>query len=92
MDPVVDRIQTSRDIVFDDSYPFYPRPSTDAPLASVIGPLFFLLFPDASPAPLPISHSTLTSSLIPPSVSSSESSPMVPDYTVIYSDTVLQPS
>jgi hypothetical protein len=35
------------------------------------------LFLDAPPAPLPISRSTL-----PPFVSSSQSSPMVPDYMV----------
>jgi hypothetical protein len=54
------RMQTSRDIVFDEFHPFYPHPTTDAPLAS-----------------LPISRLTL-----PPSMSSSESPPVVSDYTV----------
>jgi hypothetical protein len=76
-DPVAHRMQTSRDVVFDESRPFYPRPTTDASPASLVDPLSFLLFPDAPPASLPIPHSTL-----PSSVSSSESPPVVPDYTV----------
>jgi hypothetical protein len=43
----------------------------------LVDPLSFLLFPDAPPASLPIPRSTLLSS-----VSSSESPPVVPDYTV----------
>jgi hypothetical protein len=75
-DPVARRMRTSRDVVFDESRPFYPRPTTDAPPASLVDPLSFLFFPDA-PAFLPLPHPTL-----PTSVSSTESSPVVPDYTV----------
>jgi hypothetical protein len=57
---MVHRMRTSRDVVFDESRPFYPCPTTDA-----------------SPASLPIPHSTL-----PSSVSSSESPPVVPNYMV----------
>jgi hypothetical protein len=67
-------MRTSQDVVFDESRPFYPHPTTDASTASSVDPLSFLLFPDA---PLPIPRSTLSSS-----VSSSESPPVVLDYTV----------
>jgi hypothetical protein len=67
----------SQDVVFDESHPFYLCPITDASPASFVDPLSFLFFPDAPPASLPIPHPTL-----PTSVSFSESSPMVPDYTV----------
>jgi hypothetical protein len=77
-DRVACRMRTSRDVVFDESRHFYPRPTTDASFASLIDPLSFLLFPDTSTAPLPIPHSTT----LPFSVSSSESLPVVPDYTV----------
>jgi hypothetical protein len=66
-----------RDVVFYESRPFYPHSSSDASLASLVDPLSFLLFPDVPLAPLPIPHSTLS-----PSVSSSESPPMVQNYTV----------
>jgi hypothetical protein len=61
-----------RDVVFDESHPFYPCPTTDAPPASLVDPLFFLFFPDTPPASLPLPHPTL-----PTSVSSAESSPVV---------------
>jgi hypothetical protein len=70
-------MRTSQDIVFDKSHPFYPRPTTDAPPASLIDPLSFLFLPDAPPASLPLPRPTL-----PTFVSSAESSPMVPYYTV----------
>jgi hypothetical protein len=76
-DPVAHRLRTSRDVIFDESHPFYPRPTTDAPPASLVDLLSFLLFPDAPPASLPIPRLTL-----PSSVSSSKSPPVVPDYTV----------
>jgi hypothetical protein len=76
-DPVACRMRTSRDVVFDESSMFYSRLTTDASYTSLIGPLSFLLFRDAPPASLPIPRSTL-----PSSVSSSESPPVVPDYTV----------
>jgi hypothetical protein len=42
------RMQTSQDIVFDESHPFYPHPTTDAPLASL--PISHLtLLPSESP-------------------------------------------
>jgi hypothetical protein len=76
-DPVTCRMRTSRDVVFDVSHPFYPCPTTNASSASLVYPLSFLLFPDAPPASLHIPRSTL-----PSSVSSSESPPMISDYTV----------
>jgi hypothetical protein len=76
-DPIARRMQTSQDVTFDESHPFYPRPTTDGPPASLFDPLSFLFFPDAPPASLPLPHPTLLTS-----VSSAESSPVVPDYTV----------
>jgi hypothetical protein len=70
-------MRTSRDVVFDEYRPFYLRPTTDASPASLVNLLSFLLCPDAPPASLPISRSTLSYS-----VSSSESPPVVLDYTV----------
>jgi hypothetical protein len=46
-DPVAHRMRTSRDVVFDNSHPFYPRPTTNASPAFLFDPLSFLLFPDA---------------------------------------------
>jgi hypothetical protein len=76
-DSVARRMRMSRGIVFGESRPFYPCPTTDASPASLVDHLSFLLFPDAPPASLLIPRSTL-----PFSVSSSESPPIVPDYTV----------
>jgi hypothetical protein len=76
-DLVARRMQTSRDVVIDDSRPFYPRPTTDAPPASLVDPLSFIFFPDAPPASLSLPHPTL-----PISVSSAESSPVVLNYTL----------
>jgi hypothetical protein len=76
-DLVARRMRTSRDVVFDESCPFYSRPTTDAPPASLIDPLSFLIFPDAPPASLPLPRLTL-----PTFVSSAESSPVVLDYMV----------
>jgi hypothetical protein len=70
-------MQTSRDVVFDESHPFYSCPTTDASSVSLVDPLSFLLFSDGPLASMPIPRSTLPSSL-----SSFESPPMVPDYTV----------
>jgi hypothetical protein len=70
-------MRTPRDVVFDESRPFYPRPITDASPASLVDPLSFLLSPDAPHASLSIPHSTL-----PSSMSYSESPPVVPNYTV----------
>jgi hypothetical protein len=64
-------MRTSQDVVFDESHPFYPPP------ASLVDPLSFLFFPDASLTSLPLPRPTL-----PTSVSSAESSPVVLDYTV----------
>jgi hypothetical protein len=66
----------SKDVVFDESRPFYPRPTTDASPASLVDPLSFLLIPDAPSASLPIPRSTL-----PSSVSSSEAPPVVSVYS-----------
>jgi hypothetical protein len=75
-DPVTRRMRTSRDVVFDESRPFYLRPTTNASPASLVDPLPFLLFPDAPPASLPIPRSILPSSV------SYSMSPMVLDYMV----------
>jgi hypothetical protein len=72
-DPVARRMRPPRDVVFDESRSFYPRPSTDASPASLVESLPFLLFPDAAPAFLPIPRPTLPSS---------ESPLVVSDYTV----------
>jgi hypothetical protein len=76
-DPVARMMRTSRDVVFDESHPFYPRPTTDAPPASLFDPLSFLFFSYAPLASLPLPRLTL-----PTSVSSAESSSVVSDYTV----------
>jgi hypothetical protein len=47
-------MRTSWDVVFDESRPFYPCPTTDAYSASLVDPLSFLLFPDAPLASLSI--------------------------------------
>jgi hypothetical protein len=73
---VARRMQTSWDVVFNKSRHFYLRPTTYAS-AFLIDPLSFLHFPNAPPASLFIPRSTLSSSM-----SSSESPPVVPDYTV----------
>jgi hypothetical protein len=70
-------MRTSWDVVFDESRPFYPRPTTDASPAFLPDPLSFLLFPDAPSASVPILCSTLLSSM-----SSSKSPSVVPDYMV----------
>jgi hypothetical protein len=70
-------MRTSQDVVFDESCPFYLCPTIDASHASLVDPLSFLLFSDAPSASLPISRP-----ILPSSMSSSESPPMVPDYTV----------
>jgi hypothetical protein len=43
-DSVAYRMWTSRDVIFDEFRPFYPRPTTDASLVSLIDPLSSLLF------------------------------------------------
>jgi hypothetical protein len=70
-------MQTPRDVVLDESHPFYLHPTTDASPASLVDPLSFMFFPDAPPASLPLPRSSL-----PTSVSSAESSPMILDYMV----------
>jgi hypothetical protein len=70
-------MRTSWDVVFDESHPFCPRPTTDTSHASLVEHLSFLLFPNAPPTSVPISRSTL-----PFFVSSSEFTLVVPDYMV----------
>ncbi|WVZ70965.1 hypothetical protein U9M48_019594 [Paspalum notatum var. saurae] len=50
-DPVGRRIRISRDVVFDESRPFYPRPSSDASLASLVDPLSSLFTRRSAPTP-----------------------------------------
>jgi hypothetical protein len=76
-DPAAHRMRMSRDVIFDESRPFYLRPTTDASPTSLVDLLSFLLFPDAPPASLHIPRS-----ILPSSVSSSESPPVVLDYMV----------
>jgi len=81
-DPVGRRIRVSRDVTFDESRPFYPRPSPDASHASVIEPLSFLLFPDTPIAPphlVPSSEVSIESPVVPSPV---EPSSMVPSSVV----------
>jgi hypothetical protein len=40
-DPVAHKMWTSRDVVFDESHPFYRRTTTDAYPASLVDPLSF---------------------------------------------------
>jgi hypothetical protein len=75
--PVARRMRTSQNVIFDESRPFYSRPTTVAPPTSLVDPLSFLFFPDAPPASLPLPRLTLLTF-----VSSTKSSPVVPDYTV----------
>ncbi|WVZ96727.1 hypothetical protein U9M48_042328 [Paspalum notatum var. saurae] len=91
-DPVGRRIRISRDVVFDESRPFYPRPSSNASLASLVDPLSFLFIPDTAIAHRPsllIPSSLIlvsSSGIVPPFVVSPrrvsfESSSLTPDYT-----------
>jgi hypothetical protein len=67
-------------IVFDESRPFYPRPTTNASPASLVDPLSFLLFPNAAPASLSIPRSTLPSSESPPVVLDYMTKPLVTQF------------
>ncbi|WVZ90815.1 hypothetical protein U9M48_037077, partial [Paspalum notatum var. saurae] len=58
-DPVGRRIRISWDVVFDESRPFYPRPCSDASLASLVDPLSFLFIPDTTIAHRSFSFDTL---------------------------------
>jgi hypothetical protein len=69
-DLITHTMWTSQDVIFYESRPFYPRPTTDDSPASLVDPLTFLLFSDAPLAFVPIPRSTL-----PSSVSSSKSPP-----------------
>jgi hypothetical protein len=64
-DPVARRMRTSQDVVFDESRPFYSRPTTDTSPASLVDPLSFLLFSDAPPAYLLIPRFTLRHLCLP---------------------------
>jgi len=85
-DPVGCRMRISRDVAFDESRLFYPRPSPDASHASVIEPLSFLLFPDTLIAPphlVPSSEFSVESPVVPSPVepSSMAPSPVVPSFS-----------
>jgi hypothetical protein len=72
-DPIARRMRISRDDAFDETHTFYPRPSFDVSLVSLVVPLYFLFFLDA-PTPTirascleqPLTHSLPT--LVVPSV------------------------
>ncbi|WVZ93221.1 hypothetical protein U9M48_039219 [Paspalum notatum var. saurae] len=89
-DPVGRRIRISRDVVFDESHPFYPRPSSDASLPSLVDPLSFLFIPNNAiacissrsvPSPTVSSSGVVPPSVMPPVESPSESYSLPPDYT-----------
>ncbi|WVZ64234.1 hypothetical protein U9M48_013789 [Paspalum notatum var. saurae] len=89
-DPIGRRMRISQDVVFDESRHFYPRPSSDASLASLVDLLSFLFIPDNAIAHISsrsvLSPSVSSSGVVPPSVvppveSPSESSSLPPDYT-----------
>ena len=80
-------MQISRDVVFDESHHFYPRPS-DASSTSLVDPLSFLFIPDSAIAHIPPSRfvpppapPSEPSSVVPSVESPSGSSSLAPDYT-----------
>ncbi|WVZ56049.1 hypothetical protein U9M48_006635 [Paspalum notatum var. saurae] len=89
-DPVGRRMRISRDVVFDESRPFYPRPSSDTYLTSLVDPLSFLFIADTAiahipsrlvPSPAVPASSVGPPSVVPPVESSSKSSSLPPDYS-----------
>ena len=68
-DPVARRLRISRDVTFDESRSFYPRPTSDVSPQTVVEPLSFLIFPDTpiSTVFLPPPPSPLAPSPSPPS-------------------------
>jgi hypothetical protein len=49
-DSVAYTMCTSQNVYFDESHPFYSHSSSDASSTFLVGPLSFLLFPDAPSA------------------------------------------
>src|SRR4051812_7301776 len=68
-DPVGRRMRISRDVTFDETRPFYPRPTSGT---YPVDDISFLLFPDAPPA---VPSSPPLTSNAPPSISAPSSSP-----------------
>ncbi|CAM8905728.1 unnamed protein product [Rhodiola kirilowii] len=68
-DPVSRWIRISRDVTFDESRPFYPRPSSSSTPASIVEPLYFLTFSSTpirtTPIPPRSSPPVHSSSLVP---------------------------
>src|SRR3990170_7522278 len=62
-DPVGRRLRISRDVTFDESRPYYPRPSSSS---SSVEDISFLLLPDTSSSVSQISHLPPTRLPLPP--------------------------
>ena len=78
--PVARRMRTFRDVVFDETRPFYPRSSLDTSSSSLVDPLSFLFIPDAHPS-ITAAPRLVPSSVVRSSVSPLESSPAFPDFS-----------
>jgi hypothetical protein len=76
-DPIARRMRTSRDVVFYETRPFYPRPSSSVSSVSLVDPVFILFFPDTPTSTISASHPSQSCSM-----SSLGSSSLLPDYSL----------
>src|SRR5207244_1790498 len=72
-DPVGRRLRFSRDVTFDESHPFYPRPSPGVSSTSLVQPLSFLAFLDTPITTTPFR--SVSSTMSPSPVASSPEMP-----------------